>query len=79
MEYYEYALVYVDDLLVLSHQPDKIMKALQDFYRLKDGFAKPDRYLGAENSSKTLWALSSYKWEPLGARWTSDQVLLTTL
>jgi len=59
-EYYEYVLVYVEDLLVLSHQPDKIMKALEDFYRLKDGFAKPDRYLGAqikewrftENSSK---------------------------
>jgi len=48
MENYEYVLVYVDDLLVLSHQPDKIMKALEDFYRLKDGFAKPDRYLEAQ-------------------------------
>ncbi len=48
MSIYEYVLVYVDDLLVLSHQPDKIMKALEDFYRLKDGFAKPDRYLEAQ-------------------------------
>jgi hypothetical protein len=24
------------------------MKALESFYRLKDGFAEPDRYLGAK-------------------------------
>jgi len=66
-KYYEYVLVYVDDLLVLSHQGDKTMKALEDFYRLKDGFASPTRYLGAEvkgwnfpsDSSKKYWALSS--------------------
>jgi hypothetical protein len=47
-QYYEYVLVYVDDLLVLSQQGDKTMKALEDFYRLKVGFAEPTRYLGAE-------------------------------
>jgi hypothetical protein len=64
-EYYEYVLVYVDDLLVLSHQGEKTMKALQDFYRLKDGFAPPTRYLGAEvkqwqfpqDVTKIRWAL----------------------
>jgi hypothetical protein len=62
-EYYEYVLVYIDDLLVFSHQPDRIMKALEDFYRLKDGFDKPKCYLGAEvkqwrlpDSGKELWA-----------------------
>jgi hypothetical protein len=30
-EYYEYVLVYVDDLLVLFHQGEKTMKAPQDF------------------------------------------------
>jgi hypothetical protein len=66
-QYYEYVLVYVDDLLVLSHQGDKTMKALEDFYRLKDGFAQPTRYLGAKvkqwsfstDSTKKYWALSS--------------------
>jgi hypothetical protein len=66
-EYYEYVLVYVDDVLVLSHQPEVTMKALETFYRLKDGFAEPDRYLGAEvkkwtfpnDNTKTYWALSS--------------------
>jgi hypothetical protein len=66
-EYYEYVLVYVDDLLVLSHDGEKIMKALEEFYRLKDGFAKPTRYLGAEvkewtfpeDRTRIRWALSS--------------------
>jgi hypothetical protein len=66
-EYYEYGLVYVDDLLVLSHQPEMTMKSLEEFYRLKDGYAKPDRYLGAqikewrfpEDASKAMWAISS--------------------
>jgi hypothetical protein len=43
------------------------MKALEDFYRLKDGFSQPSRYLGAEvkkwtfpqDAKKHYWALSS--------------------
>jgi hypothetical protein len=66
-KYYEYVLVYADDLLVLSHKGDATMKALEEFYRLKDGFAPPTRYLGAEvkqwtfpqDNSKQYWALSS--------------------
>jgi hypothetical protein len=65
--YYEYVLVYVDDLLALSHQSDKIMKELENFYRLKDSYAKPTRYLGAmvkewhfpNCANKSHWALSS--------------------
>lgn len=34
-EYYQYVLVYVDDLLVLSHDPEKIMKSLKPFIVLK--------------------------------------------
>ena len=66
-EYYQYVLVYVDDLLVLSHDPEKNHEVIEAFYRLKDGYTKLDRYLGAEvkqwcfpeNSYKTVWALSS--------------------
>ncbi len=47
-EYYEYVLAYVDDILALSHNPIAIMKALEDFYRLKGGYEKPKRYLGAD-------------------------------
>lgn len=41
-------LAYVDDILVLSEKPEIIMKSLGEIYRLKDGFARPDRYLRAE-------------------------------
>jgi hypothetical protein len=51
--YYEYVLVYVDDVLAISHQGDKIIKGLEEFYRLKDGYKKPSLYLGAEIKERT--------------------------
>ncbi len=48
-EYYEYIFVYVDDLLVLSHDPVSIMNTISDSYRLKnDSIQKPTTYLGAQ-------------------------------
>ena len=42
-------LIYVDDLLCVSEHPDNVMKALGEFYELKDGSVKePDIYLGAD-------------------------------
>ncbi len=35
--YYEYIFVYVDDAIILSSQPDNIVKSLSQVYRLKDG------------------------------------------
>jgi hypothetical protein len=68
-QYYEYLLAYVDDILVLSHDPVTIMKGLEDFYRLKDGYEKPTRYLGAEvlqwrfpDDQQPKWALSSHQY-----------------
>ena len=34
-EYYEYILVYTDDILILSTVPDRILKHLQQFFRIK--------------------------------------------
>ena len=47
-EYYEYILTYVDDCLVISTDPDKIINALRDDYeyKMKD-VQEPKRYLGA--------------------------------
>jgi hypothetical protein len=66
-KYYEYVLVYVDNVLTLSHRGDSIMKGLEEFYHFKDGYQKPTLYLGAEikewqfpnQPTKTCWALSS--------------------
>mmetsp|Transcript_11237 Transcript_11237/g.16168 ORF Transcript_11237/g.16168 Transcript_11237/m.16168 type:complete len:1367 (+) Transcript_11237:2028-6128(+) len=64
-EYYEYILVYVDDLLVVSHRGQELLDLLTDKYqyRLKD-VGPPQRYLGAivgrydKNGTKT-WYLSA--------------------
>jgi len=69
-KYWEYVLVYVDDILVISHDPQSVMGYLSLKYTLKEGSVKePDTYLGAdirrwtidgaEDSTKTRWAMSS--------------------
>jgi hypothetical protein len=47
-EYYEYVLIFVDDILHLSHDTKPTMKTLARIYELKaDSVGPPDRYLGA--------------------------------
>jgi hypothetical protein len=48
-DYYEYLLTYVDDCLVVSHNPKQIIDILQQEYKyiLKD-IGEPKQYLGAE-------------------------------
>ena len=44
--YYEILLVYVDDILCASHQPDKMMEQIKQLYRLKDSsIGLPKSYL----------------------------------
>jgi hypothetical protein len=65
-QYYEYILTYVDDCLVVSHNPKQIVDTLQDEYkyRLKD-VGPPTRYLGAQigrykfDDGSTAWYMSS--------------------
>jgi hypothetical protein len=68
MPYYEYLVVYVDDILCVSKEPTKTMKGISTLYRLKnDLVSKPDTYLGAQvveyylpdDKSKPRWGLSS--------------------
>jgi hypothetical protein len=35
-QYYEYVLIYVDDILALSHDPKQIVKTLGSLYHLKE-------------------------------------------
>jgi hypothetical protein len=66
--YYEYILVYVDDLLIISHQAILIVNTLKSQYRLKDDeVGKPKTYLGAhvkefhlpKDRTKIQWGLSA--------------------
>jgi len=66
-KYWEYVLVYVDDVLVISHDPKNTMDELGKAYTLKAGSVKePDAYLGAEIKKWKLdgdlrekWSMSS--------------------
>lgn len=48
-EYYEYLLVYVDDILIISHDPNPILQCIQKSYRLKEPAGDPKIFLGAIN------------------------------
>ena len=64
-EYYEYLVVYVDDVLIVSHNPQAIVDAISVRYDLKGGGA-PETYLGATigrfnipGTDKPTWCMSS--------------------
>jgi hypothetical protein len=48
-KYYEYILVYVDDVLIISHAPDEHLKVIQANYELNpSSIGPPTRNLGAD-------------------------------
>ena len=68
-KYYEYILVYVDDILIVSHDPEPILEELKALYELKEGsIGPPNQYLGAQISQVEgadgglKWAMSSEKY-----------------
>lgn len=69
-KYWEYVLMYVDDILIVSENPTPVLKHFEETYTLKKGSVKePDSYLGADirkynlegdgDYSKVRWAMSS--------------------
>ena len=67
-EYYEYILCYVDDLLAISHDAEKVLKSVQDTFKFKDDrIDKPYIYLGAQLDKMSVdgfkgWTMSSEKY-----------------
>jgi hypothetical protein len=68
-EYYEMALCYVDDVLVISAQPMRTMDGIRATFKLKgDKAEKPDMYLGAsllegKTAEETnCWTMSAEKY-----------------
>ena len=64
-KYYEYVLIYVDDILCFSESPQLVMDQLSKLYRLKEGSVeKPKRYLGAQieefqvDDGRIVWAMN---------------------
>ena len=69
LEYYEYVLCYVDDILSISENPTRATDGIKATFKLKDDkVAEPEIYLGAELSKLTnvdgveCWGLSSDKY-----------------
>jgi hypothetical protein len=67
--YYEYLLIYVDDLLALSEQPKAILDDINSYFHLKpESVGTPDLYLGAKLSKTTMpngvvaWCNSSHRY-----------------
>jgi hypothetical protein len=65
--YFEYLIVYIDDILVLSHRAKEVMKTVESVYRLKESANIPTTYLGASImewtvSGDKMWAMSSQKY-----------------
>ena len=66
-KYWEYVMIYSDDILVISAKPKRIMDHLASRYTLKkDSVKEPDVYLGAgigkfvrPGTDKALWTMSS--------------------
>jgi hypothetical protein len=67
-KYYEYVLVYVDDLLVVSFNPMQTMDELRQTFKFKEGSIKtPDSFLGAQlnintNDNRNYWVISATKY-----------------
>ena len=67
--YYSYILVYVDDILIISHDPSKYMDQLKSRYYVKEAsIGPPNIYLGAEfkkvtnRQGRSCWASSCNKY-----------------
>ena len=70
-EYYEYILCYVDDLLAISHDAQKVLKCVQNTFKFKDDkIDKPDVYLRVQLDKVSVdgfegWTISSEKYAKL--------------
>ena len=65
-EYYKFFLCYVDDILSISHDPQKTMDGIKNTFKLKnDKIEEPEKYLDADLSKMTTadgrlcWMMSS--------------------
>ena len=81
-EYYKYLLVYVDDVLAISHDPKPLIEEIGKMYELKKGsVGPPTRYLGATISKfqipgvktgREYWAMSAREYVQEAVRIVKD-------
>lgn len=78
-KYYAYALLYVDDILVIHHNAEQCLKQLDTYFKMKtDSIGDPDFYLGAKIRPLVLpngvraWGMSSSKYIQSAVRNVKD-------
>jgi hypothetical protein len=68
--YYEYVLLYVDDVLVISERAEKVQRTEigQHFVLREESIGKPTNYLGGKlhevtlDNGTTAWAFGSFQY-----------------
>jgi hypothetical protein len=66
-EYWEYVLIYSEDILVVSHDPQAVMHSLTTAYTLQEGsVVPPTTYLGADIQQHTFKDVT----DPTTTRWS---------
>ena len=61
-KYYSYICIYVDDIMIISHQPNRLMDQIKNRFLVKpESIESPKRYLGMDckKSGEGIWILSS--------------------
>ena len=81
-KYYEMALCYVDDVLVISHNPLETIEGLKRTFKLKgDKAVSPDMYLGANLKQvetalgTTCWTMSSEDYVKMAIKTVEDKLI----
>ena len=92
-DYWEYLLVYTDDILCVSHDARDVMVKLEQMFKLKGGIGEPTTYLGAtigkhkvQGTGQEFWCMSSTAYlkeairniEQKGGKLTSKDVTTPT-
>ena len=79
-DYYEYLLVYVDDVLLVSHDPQRTMKDIGKRFEIKnDAYGHPEIYLGAGiakmttvDNNREVWTMESKKYVEAAVQTVKD-------
>ncbi|KAL7539628.1 hypothetical protein ACHAWF_006464 [Thalassiosira exigua] len=73
--YYELLLVYVDDVLAISHDPEKIMETIGKRFEIKnDQYSPPTTYLGGELEQFTIPGSNERSWGLLSTQYLKAAV-----
>ena len=80
-EYWEYVLLYVDDVLAIGEEPQEVLRKIDKYFGLKPGsLADPSQYLGAKVRQMTMengvmcWAMSGSQYVQEAVRNVQNEV-----